>query len=363
MNILERIEKNVPNKLLTRLHEGQKQGIPLLMWGAGSIGHKAFVYLQKNNIELSDVFAADDQPNQIFNGKSVLSLKDACAKYSSFNVFIARVVRNEKGDDLECVKNVINKFHIDPAFFFHEADFDFDYVVSNKDAFSWTYDNLFDDFSKRSFVEFLNSRINKVCENIVNFYCEEKYFNDDIIKYSDLETYVDCGVYRNSTIQKFKEALKRNTIENYDSIYVFESDKLKFDELRRLSYTTQNLHCINKRAWSEQTVLNYDPNALWSMGQEDGRLNIETDTVDNVLNGKKATFIRTSIGGSSFNVIKGAKDTISRFRPKLVITVYCKADEMITIPQYVKNLIPEYKLYFRFHTLTSLETVLYAVCE
>jgi len=356
-------QSSYENNILSALKESQEKDIPLLLWGAGNVGNKAYEYLLNKEIQVSDVFVGDKQPNQIFHGKTVLSFDEACLKHKNFNIFVARILRDENNDSILSAKNVTGVYHLEPALFFEESDFDIAYFMKNKEAFVWTYENLADNLSKEGFIAFINARISKTYEHIKKFYCKDKYFCDDIFSYRDNEVYVDCGVFRSTTIQSFIDALHSNSITTYDYIYVFESDKEKFEDLLELSSRVEKLHNINKRAWSEKSILAYEPTAVSNSLYIKKEESIATDTVDNILNGNKATLIKTSMGGSSLEAIKGAKQTIIEHKPKLTATVYSKADEMITLPQYIKSLVPEYKIYFRFHTYSTLETVLYAVCK
>lgn len=77
--------------------------------------------------------------------------------------------------------------------------------------------------------------------------------------------------------------------------------------------------------------------------------------------GDKVTFIKMDVEGSELESLKGAKNTILRDKPKLAICIYHKPEDMVTIPLYIKELVPEYKLYVRHHSNSWAETVLYAV--
>jgi hypothetical protein len=60
--------------------------------------------------------------------------------------------------------------------------------------------------------------------------------------------------------------------------------------------------------------------------------------------------------------LKGARRTITEYRPKLAICIYHRIKDFWEIPFYVKRLVPEYKLYVGHHNLDwdCQETVLYA---
>lgn len=66
------------------------------------------------------------------------------------------------------------------------------------------------------------------------------------------------------------------------------------------------------------------------------------------------------IEGSELRALMGSEETIKKYKPKLAICIYHKREDLITIPQYIKIIVPEYKLYLRAHFPYVSETVLYA---
>lgn len=85
------------------------------------------------------------------------------------------------------------------------------------------------------------------------------------------------------------------------------------------------------------------------------------DSLDNLLQGRLVTFIKMDIEGSELKALMGAKETIRKYKPKLAICLYHKKEDILEIPLYVKELLPEYKLYIRHHCNKHGETVLYAM--
>ena len=73
--------------------------------------------------------------------------------------------------------------------------------------------------------------------------------------------------------------------------------------------------------------------------------------------------IKMDIEGAELDALYGAKNTIRKYKPLLAICVYHKREDMLTIPQYIKSIVPEYRFFLRAYEKTATELVLYAVCD
>ena len=93
---------------------------------------------------------------------------------------------------------------------------------------------------------------------------------------------------------------------------------------------------------------------------EKGLEKIKTISIDEMLDGDKATYIKFDIEGAEMAALEGAKKTIQKHKPKLAISIYHKEDDLWKIPFYIKEKYPWYRLYMRHYTSVTTETVLYA---
>ncbi len=91
---------------------------------------------------------------------------------------------------------------------------------------------------------------------------------------------------------------------------------------------------------------------------------VKTVAIDDVVRErglKTVNFIKMDIEGAELAALRGAENTIKRFRPKLAISVYHKLEDFWTIPQYLESLKLEYRFYLRHFTIHAEESVLFAV--
>jgi FkbM family methyltransferase len=80
-------------------------------------------------------------------------------------------------------------------------------------------------------------------------------------------------------------------------------------------------------------------------------------------NPSSVDFIKMDIEGSELDALKGAEETIRKYRPKLAICIYHAQHHYIAIPQFIDSLGLGYRFYIEHHTIFLEETVLFAVPE
>ena len=92
----------------------------------------------------------------------------------------------------------------------------------------------------------------------------------------------------------------------------------------------------------------------------DANVYVNADSIDNVLKERPATYIKLDVEGSELETLKGATNTIQKYRPKLAISLYHKPEDIVTLPLYIESLGMDYKYYMRHYQTRWCETILYA---
>ena len=223
---------------------------------------------------------------------------------------------------------------------------------------------LCDEKSVKTFDNLIKYRTTNNYRLIEEVYEEEhlQYFPaDEIIKPSEEEIFIDAGGYNGDTSVQFSKWVNGR----YKKIYILEPDPLmqvvarEYVKLKELN----NIEVVGKGAYSENAILKFASAAESGSSNinNNGIVCIETISIDSLLEGNKATYIKMDIEGAEMAALIGARETIEKYKPNLAISIYHKDDDLWKIPYYIMENYPWYRLYMRHYALTTNETVLYAV--
>lgn len=88
---------------------------------------------------------------------------------------------------------------------------------------------------------------------------------------------------------------------------------------------------------------------------------VKVRSIDSVLEGEKATFVKMDVEGAELEALRGAENTIRKYKPKLAICIYHRKEDINTIPAIILKYNADYRLYIRHYSQWGSETVLYAI--
>jgi FkbM family methyltransferase len=361
MLLLDKIVR-IANRKEMILKSLRQSELPLILYGAGSYALDIIKFLKKNNIKI-DMACVDTEYIQsgecsIMNGEvKITTIENICSRYSTFNIIIGFSDYKKAKTQMENISGVAEVFFIDAP---DSLDFfGYQYIVEHLEEFDYTYNLLDDQLSKDTFIAYINTKISGQPDGLYNLVVGNQYF-PDFVTLGLNEVFIDCGAYDGDTIHQF---VKR-TCGRYDKIYAFEPDERNYSKLNQTIKKNgiKRTQTYKMGCWHSKTILRFSPNAnMRSLVSNNGASSINVDAIDNVVDYENVTFIKMDIEGSELSALHGAKKTIETSKPKLAICVYHKPEDLITIPQYINSIVPNYKIYLRHHKFISWDTVLYAI--
>lgn len=74
---------------------------------------------------------------------------------------------------------------------------------------------------------------------------------------------------------------------------------------------------------------------------------------------EKIDFIKLDVEGAELETLRGAKNSIHRFKPKLAVSLYHRPNDLFELIQYIRSEFPFYKFSLGHYTIHQEETVLY----
>jgi FkbM family methyltransferase len=257
-------------------------------------------------------------------------------------------------------------------------DIKWDYVVDNNkagqeiDAYSISSLTDIADISECYFVIAMTSNSECIVEQLKNLGVKKEYililekikleriyFDLPELKLSQEETFLDVGAFHGETSLQFAKVTKGQ----YKNIYLFEPSETLAVDCMANTAKLENSLVIKKATWNSSQRINFvECNECSHLSVDENEdLAVETITIDELLAGEKATYIKMDIEGAELESIMGAEKTIRNHKPKLAISVYHKRDDIWEIPMLLLEYNPEYKFYLRVYTFTGADTVLYAI--
>jgi FkbM family methyltransferase len=76
---------------------------------------------------------------------------------------------------------------------------------------------------------------------------------------------------------------------------------------------------------------------------------------------ERISFIKLDVEGAEMASLRGARESIQRFKPKLAISLYHKPNDLFEIILHIKREFPFYTCYVDHYTIHAEETVLYCL--
>jgi FkbM family methyltransferase len=237
------------------------------------------------------------------------------------------------------------------------------FYKQNHERLQNVLDLLSDEKSKKVLGGVIQYRIHKTPISQELYSENDQYFVRELIHISPDEVFIDGGAYTGDTIQQFMDTARRQKVK-YKRIIAFEPDGKNYKMLSNYYGKKKNVTLIKKGLSIKEDTLYFKAAGAAACivdNEKDASYKVPVVNIDSVKACREATWIKMDIEGAEMDALRGAEDTIKRNHPKLTICIYHSDEDMIRIIEYIHELVPEYKLYVRHHSRSSVETVLYAL--
>jgi len=186
---------------------------------------------------------------------------------------------------------------------------------------------------------------------------DSQYFPTDLFRLSDSEVFIDCGAYDGDTITEFRQA----SGDRFDKIIAFEPDVENFASLTTAVGGHPRISVRPYATGARRETLRFSVSGTGSHVSPTGTCEIQAITLDEALEGTAPTYIKFDIEGSEPDALEGARETITRHRPKLAVCVYHAPDHLWSIPLRLHEWLPESRLTLRTYNADGLDCVCYCI--
>ena len=320
---------------------------PIALYGTGDGADKIIAKLKLDGTfdKVAGIFASSNFVRErYFQGFKVESFEDCHERLGDMIVLMCfGSFREEVIENAHKIASVC-EFYAPDVPVYGSNIFDLDFYNSNKDKIEEVITHLSDDLSVKTM---RNTVTNKLTGDILPLEeCETT--EDEINSLFTLKndsTYVDLGAYNGDTILKYTDKFKE-----ISTIYAVEPDSRSF---RKLKANTEELsskieiNYINALISNKSGEAFLDDNKGRGVHESSKGIAINSTTVDEILNGKPADFIKFDVEGNELIAIEGAANTIRAYKPVMNIACYHRSEDIFTIPLKVLEINPDYKIYMR----------------
>ena len=168
---------------------------------------------------------------------------------------------------------------------------------------------------------------------------------------------LDCGAFTGNTSLYFAQK-----VGPAGKVFAFEPIPSIFEKLKKNTAGVANIKAIKAAVTGHSGVIDFEERGAGSYQSEFGSLEVKAVGIDDFCRSTRLSrvdFIKMDIEGSEEAALRGAAETIKRFRPRMALSAYHKSVDIVNLPVLVHDLAPGYSFALRHGSNTKCETVLY----
>ena len=323
-----------------------------VMYGMGNGADKILAVCDRYGIEVCDFFASDGfVRGHSFHGKRVLSYSEIKEKYGVENVNVLLSFASSLPDVISNFKRINSEcsLYAPDVPVCGDTLFTLDFARKHADKLRLVYELLADEHSKRIFKNVIYYKLTGKIDYLFEAESDKDEVYSSLLRADTIKSYADLGAYNGDTIRellRYAPALER--------VKAFEPDRRSFRKLCEYCDTVSSpvIDKINAAAWNGDTVLTFGDegnrnSGLFARGKT---VEVTATSLDKVLDSLSVDYVKYDVEGCEHEAIEGSLKTILSFKPKLLVSVYHRSEDIFALPLQIHRIRPDYKLYLRRFT-------------
>ncbi len=343
------------------------------MYGMGNGADKILSICEGYGIEVCDFFASDGfVRGHLFHGKRVLSYSEACEKYGRGNMIVLLSFASCLPDVLSNIYRIADECELysPDVPVCGENLFNYEFYKENEEKIRKTELLLADVRSVEVFTDVINYKLSGSVRFLQGNHTDFALVYRDLLHAEEFEKIADLGAYNGDTLREITPFAP-----NLKGAIAFEPDRRNHKKLSEYAETVESFKItpLKLAAWSEKAILQFDGSGNRNSTLVSGGIavnkpakivEVEADSLDNVLGGERVDYIKYDVEGSEKEAILGSIKTIEAYRPALMVSLYHRSEDVFELPLMIHEKFPDYKFYVRRREyIPAWDTVLIAVAD
>ena len=363
-----------------------KKDKPLVLYGTGNAAEKIMKELDTRNIRVSGIFASDGfVRDRFFHGFKVLSYAAAKEQFGDMTVLLC--FGSHLPEVMENIKRIAAEqdFYAPDLPVAGEGLFDRTYYEAHRAELVWVRERLADEQSRFVFDKVIEYKLSGRIQPLIDCQTPEPANwrewllgtvpNCQKPAHGAVPTFLDLGAYTGDTVKMFLETLNTLRAEQAPAvpgapdlpynmagtpnlyqphIIAVEPEARNFRKLKEYKDNSLpdspncSMELINAAAGDHNGTVAFTHGAGRGGAEGKGKVRqVELVTVDSLLAGRSADFIKMDLEGAEAEATRGAQATIKKHRPSMLVAAYHRTEDLFAIPYQILQICPDYKLYLR----------------
>lgn len=335
---------------------------PIVVYGMGNGADKIADELERRGLSVSAYFASDDfVRGQSFRSLRVMKFDEVKALFTDFIILIAFA---------SSLPDVMARMYaLDSEYEVYAPDvpvvggevFDLDFYEAHREEFDAARALMADEESRRIFDAMIAYKLTgKLCYLKEATSSYEGVFEGPL-RPERYESCADLGAYNGDSVREFIAHFPRLA-----RVVSFEPDRRNFRKLTTFveSEGLDFVECHNCAAYSENGEMAFSQSGNRNARAGEGKGSVAVRTLDSVLDGRAVEYIKYDVEGSEYEALVGSLETIKRYAPDLLVSVYHRNEDLFRLPLFLHSIEPRYRFYLRrFTYVPAWDLNLYAISE